>query len=132
MVDAESEVYTAIAVPLREAFPGIDVKSVLTLSPTVFPCACIEQINSTPYRRTDDSSGVEKYTDSVFKVNVYTMGATAKSECKAVMAFVDERFNRMGFARTALNPVPTGDTSKHRREAVYRGVISLNHTVYRR
>lgn len=132
MVDIESEVFTAVAACLREAFPGIDTKSALTLSPTVFPCACIEQVNSIPYSKSKDSSGVEKYTESVFKVNIYTMSATAKFDNKSIMTCVDAVFSRMGFARTGLNPISTGDTSKYRQEAVYRGVIDLNNIVYRR
>lgn len=132
MIDVENEVFDRIAKTLRSDFPGIAVKSTLDLSPSVFPCACVEQINNLAYRKTRDTGSNENHADVTFEVNVYSNAHNAKSECKAIIAVVDDQFDRMGFTRTSCIPVKMDDGTKYRLRAAYRAVISKNHTVYRR
>lgn len=133
MVDVENEVFTKVATALRNAFPGIDVKSTLELLPTVFPCACIEEISSAAYRNSIDSGSNENHADVTYEVNIYSNSPTAgKSECKAILKVVDDCFQRMGFIRMSKLPIRMNDATKYRFRATYRGVVSKNHTVYRR
>ena len=132
MIDVENEVFDRVAKSLRKSFPGIVVKSSLDLSPSVFPCACVEQISNSAYNKTRDTGSNENHADVAFEVNVYSNAHNAKSECKAIIDVVDNLFNRMGFTRTSCIPVKMDDVTKFRMRAVYRALVSKNHTVYRR
>lgn len=133
MVDIESAVFTKVKTALTEKFPNITVESVTTYSPSKFPCVCIEETDNYSYLPTRDSGSNENHVTVVYEVNAYSNKATKKkSECKSVIAAVDEVMLGLGFARMTKTPINLDDATKYRIFARYMAVVSKNHTIYRR
>lgn len=107
MIDVEAKIYTPVAAALRANFLGIEVSGDYTKVPPKFPfVSMVEADNATSQNRMD-TSDVERFATVMYEINVYSDKADGKkSECKAIMAFIDEIMYRMNFTRIALAPVP--------------------------
>ena len=107
MIDVEAKMYTPVAAALRANFLGIEVSGDYTKVPPKFPfVSMVEADNATSQNRMD-TSDVERFATVMYEINVYSDKADGKkSECKAIMAFIDEIMYRMNFTRIALAPVP--------------------------
>ena len=46
MIDAENEVFSTVAAPVRAAFPGIHMTSEVVAIPHTFPCASLVEMDS--------------------------------------------------------------------------------------
>lgn len=93
----------------------------------------VEQDNSV-YMPGRDSGDVENYADVAYQVDVFSnRNVGKKTECKQIMAIIDEEFSKLGFTRTFLNPVTNLDEPTiYRMTGLYRAVVSKDHFVYRR
>lgn len=133
MINVENEIYTILADALEAAFPGVYVTSEYMNAPPDFPCVSITESDN--YTATDrlDSSESEKYGVLMYEVNVYSNKTHArKSECKALIQFIDAKLFSLNFTRLVLTPVPNlFDTSVYRMIARYRAE-SDGTTIYRR
>lgn len=133
MIDVESKVYTPIATALRSAFQGIDVSGEYVNAPSVFPhVSIVEADNYTTLAHLDNSDS-EKYATLMYEVNVYSnKGARKKSECKQIMATIDDLMYSMNFTRIAMTPIPNmGNASIYRVTARYRAETDGTN-IYRR
>ena len=66
-------------------------------------------------------------------MNAYSNKATTKkSECKAIIAAVDEIMIGLGFTRNTKTPINLDEATKYRIFARYTAVVSKNKTIYRR
>ena len=133
MIDVESKVYTPIAVGLRNAFSGIFVSGEYVKAPSSFPHASIVETDN--YTSTDrmDTSDTERFATIMYEVNVYSNKAVGKkTECKEIMAFIDDLMYKMNFKRLSLAPVPNmDDATIYRMTARYRAETDGT-TLYRR
>ena len=120
MIDPENEVYTRIAVVLREKFPGIDIASEYVNAPPSFPHVSIVLSNSTDISRKMTIH--DEMTQVMFEINVYSNKIGGKkTECKRIMKVVDTILHSMNFIRLSLTPVPNlEDASIYRLIARYR------------
>lgn len=132
MIDIENALFTEVKKALVNAFPNISVEGSEDYVPSKFPfVSFVEQDNSTN-RRTIDSSGVEKYARISYTVNVYSAKAVGKKkEAKKIFNVIDEIMIGYGFVRQTSRPMPTDDSSLHRRVARYRGTVSNTNEIYR-
>ena len=107
MIDIENAVYTPIAKALRNAFPGINVRGEYIKAPSSFPhVSIVEQDNYTTTEHLDNGD-VEKYATLMYEVNVYSDKETGKkSQCRKIMAAVDELMYSRNFTRISLSPIP--------------------------
>ena len=122
MIDVESKVYTPIAVALRNTFSGIFVSGEYVKAPSRFPHVSIVEMDN--YTSTDrlDTSDTERFSTVMYEVNVYSNKASGKkTECKEIMAFLDDLMYKMNFKRLSLAPVPNmDDATIYRMTARYR------------
>lgn len=133
MIDIENSVFTAVKTALTEQFPNITVESVTTYSPSKFPFVCIEEADNYSYLSTRDTGSNENHATVVFEVNAYSNKATKKkSECKAIVAAVDEVMIGLGFTRNTKTPINLDEATKYRIFARYTAVVSKTNTIYRR
>lgn len=133
MIDIENAVFTKVKNALVKKFPSIAVESVTTYSPSKFPFVCIEEADNYSYLPTRDTSSNENHATVVFEVNAYSNKATTKkSECKAIIAAVDEIMIGLGFTRNTKTPINLDEATKYRIFARYTAVVSKNKTIYRR
>ena len=135
MIDAESEIFNAVAAELRSNFPGIFVSGEYVASPPSFPAVTIVERDNSTYQRTLDSSGIENHAQVMYQVEVYSNKSYGKkTECKSIMSVIDDLMLGMGFVRVGNAPVevPNANASIYRMVARYRATISKNKIIYRR
>lgn len=133
MVDIENAVFTKVKTALTKQFPNITVESVTTYSPSKFPFVCIEETDNYSYLPTRDTGSNENHVTVVYEVNAYSNKTSKKkSECKAIIAAVDEVMNGLGFTRNTKTPINLDEATKYRIFARYTAVVSKTNTIYRR
>ena len=134
MIDIETEILNDVATRLREKFGAkFTVYGETVLTPSVFPCACIEESDNYAYSQSQDSGSNENHAEVVYDVNVYSNKQKGKkAQCKEILAVIDDYFTSIGFTRTIKNPVSLDDATKYRLFARYSAVVSKNGMIYRR
>lgn len=137
MICAENMVYTAIYDAVIAYDPTADVDSVYVEVPAAFPhVSCVEVDNAT-YKLTSDLDRRENHARVLYQIDIYSNKLkTAKSECKAILAVVDETMLGLGFTRISASQLPNVDRSLYRMTARYEAVVGEttdsqgNKTVY--
>lgn len=133
MIDIENEVFTKVATELRSQFSTINIYGEDVRSPSSFPCVSIVEADNYTVKRTQDSGSNENHANLMYEVNVYSNKTSGKkSECKEILAVVDEIMLGMGFTRTMKNPVSMDDATVYRMVTRYTAIVSRNQSIYRR
>ena len=134
MIDIESEIFNAISQKLKDRFgKNFTVYGETVLTPSKLPCACIEESDNFAYTPTRDSSSNENHAEAVYDVNVYSNKVGGKkTQCKEILAVIDNYFTGIGFTRIIKNPITLDDATKYRLFARYRAVVSKDGNIFRR
>ena len=134
MIDIENQVFDRVAKRVREQFPNIFMVGEYVKSPSSFPAVSLMEMDNAVLESTVDSGSNENHANVMYEANVYSNRATGKkSECKAIIALIDEEMAAMGFVRVTLTPVPNEyDSTIYRMVARYRAAVSTDHKIYRR
>jgi hypothetical protein len=134
MIDIENAVFNAVAMKVREVYPDVFMTGEYVNSPPSFPAVSLVEMENTTRTETIDSGSNENHVNVMYEVNVYSNKTTGKkSECKAIVALIDEELLAMGFSRSTLTPVPNEYDSKiYRMVGRYRAAVSSKHEIYRR
>ena len=103
-------------------------------SPSSFPAAFLVEMDNSIRTSTVDSGSGENHVDVMYEAQTYSnKTAGKKSECKAIMALIDEEMTAMGFVRSTLTPVPNEyDSTIYRMVGRYRAAVSTDHKIFRR
>ena len=134
MIDIENAVFNQVATRVREVFPDIFMVGEYVNSPSSFPAVSLIETDNSTRVETIDSGSNENHANVMYEVNVYSNKTVGKkSECKEIMALIDEEMLAMGFSRVTLTPVPNEyDSTIYRMVARYRAAVSSKHEIYRR
>jgi hypothetical protein len=134
MIDIENQVFDRVAKRVREQFPDIFMVGEYVMSPPSFPAGSLVEMDNSTRETTIDSGSNENHANVMYEANVYSNKTTGKkSECKAILALIDEEMTAMGFVRSTLTPVPNEyDSTIYRMVARYRAAVSADHKIYRR
>ena len=134
MIDIENEVFDRVAKRVREQFPYIFMVGEYVKSPSSFPAVSLMEMDNAPLESTVDSGSNENHVNVMYEVNVYSNKTTGKkSECKTIIALIDQEMTAMGFVRSTLTPVPNEyDATIYRMVGRYRAAVSSNHKIFRR
>jgi hypothetical protein len=134
MIDIESQVFDRVATRVRAQFPDIFMVGEYVSSPSSFPAASLVEMDNSVLETTIDSGSNENHANVMYEANVYSNKTTGKkSECKAIIALIDEEMTAMGFVRSTLTPVPNEyDSTIYRMVGRYRAAVSTDHKIYRR
>ena len=134
MIDIENAVFNRVATRVREVFPDIFMTGEYVNSPPSFPAASLVEMDNSTRIETIDSGSNENHANVMYEVNVYSnKTAGKKSECKAIIALIDEEMLAMGFSRSTLTPVPNEyDSTIYRMVGRYRAAVSSKHEIFRR
>lgn len=134
MIDIESEIFSIVSKATREKYPKIYMTGEYVKSPPSFPCVSLIETDNQIYRNTRDSGAIENHAQVLYEVNVYSNKSSGKkTECKAIIAFIDKKMEVLGFTRTLMNPVPNEeDATVYRMVARYRAIVSKKKVIYRR
>lgn len=134
MIDIENAVFNAVATKVREQFPDIYMVGEYVKSPSSFPAVSLVEMDNAIRTDTIDSGSNENHAHVMYEVNVYSNKATGKkSECKAIIALIDQEMLALGFVRSTLTPVPNmNDSTIYRMVGRYRASVSADNKIYRR
>ena len=134
MIDIENAVFNRVATKVREVFPDIFMAGEYVKSPPSVPAASLVEMDNSTRTETIDSGSNENHANVMYEATVYSnKTAGKKTECKAIIALIDEEMLAMGFSRSTLTPVPNEyDSTIYRMVGRYRAAVSSNNTIYRR
>lgn len=135
MIDIENEVFTAVATKLR-----LEYKKIMIYGDegnrviATFPAVTIVESENNVYLKSQTCDMAENHADLLYSVNVYSNKAAGKkTECKCIIALIDDVMMNYGFTRISSTPVPNlQDGTIYRITARYRGVVSKENIIYRR
>lgn len=134
MINIESAVFNKAAMRVREVFPDIYFTGEYVKAPPSFPAASLVEMDNSTRIETIDSGSNENHVNVMYEVNVYSNKTYGKkSECREILALIDEEMLNMGFSRITLTPVPNeNDSTIYRMVARYRAVVSSDLKIFRR
>jgi hypothetical protein len=134
MIDIESAVFNRVATKVREVFPDIFFTGEYVKSPSSFPAVSLVEMDNSTHVETIDSGSNENHVNVMYEVNVYSnKTAGKKSECREILALIDEEMLAMGFSRSTLTPVPNEyDSTIYRMVARYKATVSSDLKIFRR
>ena len=134
MINIENEIFNDVSTKVRTSVPDIYMSGEYVKSPPTFPAVSLVEMDNTHYTSTQTSSEMENHADVMYEVNVYSNKKVGKkSECKKIIALIDNEMTAMGFTRTMLQPIPNmDDATIYRMVARYKAIVSKNNVIYRR
>ncbi len=133
MIDIETPLFDMLSERLRERFAGIKVYGEELSAPSTFPCASIVETDNYTKTTTQDSGSYENHATVVFTVTVYSNKTSGKkTECKAILSFIDNIFIHLGFVRTIKEHVTIKNATVCRMITRYTATVSKNLEIYRR
>lgn len=134
MIDIENAVFNAVVTRVRDRFPNVYMVGEYVKSPSSFPAVSLVEMDNATRTDTIDSGSNENHVNVMYEVNVYSNKTIGKkSECKAIIALIDEEMLALGFVRNTLTPVPNmNDSTIYRMVGRYRATVSADNKIYRR
>ena len=134
MINIENDIFDYVYERVIEKFPDIYMSGEYVKSPPSFPASSLVEMDNTTHTLTLTSGENENHAVVMYELNVYSNKVTRKkTECKAIVAFIDEIMLSLGFTRTMLQPIPNmDDATIYRMLARYRAIVSKDKTIYRR
>lgn len=134
MIDIETELFAEVESAVREKYPDIFMTGEYVKSPSDFPCVSLVEVDNATFRNSQTTEGKENHVAVMYEVNVYSNKTKGKkTECKEIIAVIDELLMKRNFTRLMLEPVPNQDSATiYRMLGRYRAVVSKNKTIYRR
>lgn len=134
MIDIENVIFNRVATKVREQYPDIYMTGEYVKSPSSFPAASLVEMDNATRNDTIDSGSNENYANVMYEANVYSNKTTGKkSECKEIIALIDQEMLAMGFERVSLTPVPNmNDSTIYRMVGRYRATVSADNKIFRR
>ena len=104
MIDIESKVVDTIFNAVTAIYPNADVTTGFDNKTAVFPCVVVEEVENTPFRRTETDDCSENHTRIGYEVSVYTVDFnSAKTEGKKIIGIVDTALAGLKFRRIRKN-----------------------------
>ena len=134
MIDVLNEIFTAVAVPVREAHPGVMVTGEYTRQPSKFPALTLDEIQNVMVDQLEDSSDLETFSALTYRLQVFSNKASGKkAEARAIFATADSVMRRLGFRRVTYTTTPEiYDSTVYSISATYEAVVDVNGTIYKR
>ena len=134
MINIEEEVFNDVATEVRAKFSDVYMVGEYVKSPPTFPCVSFIEQDNYIYTKTQTSLSDENHCQVMYEVNVYSNKTVGKkTECKHIMALIDNAMLKKGFTRTMMQPIPNiDDATIYRMVARYSGVVSKDKQIFRR
>lgn len=130
MIDYSIEVFDVVARSLRSAFPGIAVKGEYVREPATFPTVTIDEIRNVPVH--NDSSGVTKYAEVTYRVQVFTNSENKRAHARKIYDFVDELLSDLGLRCRSFTTTPSiYNAEVYNITTTHEGTVSADGVFYR-
>lgn len=138
MIDIENQIFSAVAVPLREKY-GKDTKGQWKIwvsgestdVPARFPAVTIEEKDNYVYTRAS-TTNIENASKVMYEVNVYTNRVGyRKQDAQEILSFIDEIFASLKFTRIAAPPIDNlSDATIYRQVGRYTAIVDKDGMIY--
>lgn len=134
MIDYLNEIFTAVAVPLRQAHEGITVSGEYTRMPSKFPAATLDEIANVTVDELEDSSVAEKYSSLTYRLQVFSNKQSGKkAEARAIFATADSVMRGLGFRRITYTTTPEiYESTIYSITATYEAIADADGVIYKR
>ena len=134
MIDVLNEVFTAVAVPVREAHPGVMVTGEYARQPSHFPALTVDETQNVSVESLEDSSKEERFSGLTYRLQAFSNKASGKkAEARAIFATADQLMRGMGFRRITYTTTPEiYDSTIYSITATYEAVVDTDGTTYTR
>ena len=134
MIDYMNEIFTSVAVPVREAHPGVSVTGEYTRKPSVFPAVTLDEIENIPDDELEDSSQEEKFAGLTYRLQVCSNKKSGrKAEARAIFATADSEMRRMGLRRVTYTTTPeVYESAIYSITATYEAIVGTDGMTYKR
>lgn len=133
IIDIESIVFSRANTALIETFNPIFVTGEFISIPPSFPAVGIVEIDNSAYQRSQDAQSHEHHAGLLYQVDAFSnLAKGRKSQCKQLIAVVDDVMQSLFFTRISCLPTPFENPSTYRMTARYRAVVSRDGQMYRR
>lgn len=134
MIDVLNEVFTAVAVPVREAHPSVMVTGEYTRHPSQFPALTLDETRNVSVESLEDSSKEERFSGLTYRLQAFSNKASGKkAEARAIFATADQLMRGMGFRRITYTTTPEiYNSTIYSITATYEAVVDTDGTTYTR
>lgn len=134
MNDFANEIFTAVAVPTREAHHDVTFIGEYVRKPSKFPCATLDEIENVIIPKLEDNSRHEVYSGLKYRLQTFSNKKSGKkAEARAIFKTADNEMRRLGFRRVSYSTTPEiYESTVYSITATYEAVIDENGTIYRR
>lgn len=134
MIDYLNEIFTAVAVPLRQAHEGITVTGEYTRMPSKFPAATLDEVANVTVDELEDSSVAEKYSSLTYRLQVFSNKQSGKkAEARAIFATADNTMRGLGFRRITYTTTPEiYESTIYSITATYEAIAGADGVIYKR
>lgn len=134
MNDFINEIFTAVAVPVREAHPGVTVSGEYTRKPSKFPAATLDEIENVMVDSLEDSSNEETYSGVTYRLQIFSNKSRGKkAEAREIFATADRVMRQLGFRRVTYTVTPEiYESTIYSITATYEAIIDVHGVVYKR
>ena len=134
MIDINNEVFTAVAVPVRDAHPGTVVTGEYTRMPSKFPAATLDEIENVTVDALEDSSAAENFSGLSYRLQVFSNKQSGKkAEARAIFATADSTMRGLGFRRITYTTTPEiYESTIYSITATYEAIAGSDGVIYKR
>ena len=134
MIDYMNEIFTAVAVPVREAHPGVAVSGEYTRKPSSFPAVTLDETENVIVDALEDSSNEETYSGVSYRLQIFSNKIGGKkAEARSIFATADSIMRRLGFRRVGYTATPEiYESTIYSITAIYEAIIDVNGIIYKR
>jgi hypothetical protein len=134
MIDYLNEIFTAVAIPLREAHKGITVTGEYTRMPSSFPAATLDEIENVTVESLEDSSVAENFSGLSYRLQVFSNKQSGKkAEARAIFATADRVMRTLGFRRITYTTTPEiYESTIYSITATYEAIVGAGGVIYKR
>ena len=134
MINYMNEIFSAVAVAVREAHHGITVTGEYTRQPSKFPTLTFDETQNVIVDNLEDSSKEERFSGLTYRLQVFSNKTSGKkAEAREIFATADSVMRRLGFRRVTYTTLPEiYDSTVYSISATYEAVADVSGTIYKR
>ena len=132
MINIVNELYTDLVNALATYDTSIKTSSVYQNVPSNYPFVSFEEIDNSVNEKGSDCCEIENFANVDFEVNIYTKDPQKKSKGDKIADVVDTLLKSKGLFRRTKNALQDTNETTYRIVMRYSGVVSKDHTIYRR
>ena len=134
MIDFQNEIFSAVAIKVREKHEGAMVTGEYTRKPSSFPTVTLDEIENVTVGSLIDSSREDRYSGVSYRLQVFSNKTQGKkAEAREIFATADKVMLDLGFQRVTYTTTPEiYESTIYSITATYEAIIDKDGVISRR